>query len=372
MEGKNLHIVSFDVPFPADYGGAIDIFYRIKALHAIGVKIHLHCFEYGRGMQDELKKYVSSINYYKRKRNVADSLSRLPFIVKSRDSRHLIRNLLKDDYPILFEGLHTCFFLPDERLKSRLRIVRMHNIEHEYYLALGKQSSGWRKRFFNTEAKKLKRYESVLKHADHILAIKESDAKKLLVYSRPVHVLPASTAEIVFEEYSTTDPFCLYHGNLSVAENESAVHWLVNQVFIPLKACDQFVVAGKRPSKSIQDLCTQHHIKLIPNPSEEELSKLLHKARVHVLYTEQSTGVKLKLIHALNTSGHVVVNHKMIEGTDLVPFCNLALIVNDYRDLVSDRLERPLSEIEYDERIAFLRENYSTRENCKKILVLLG
>ena len=46
---KHLHIVSFDVPYPPDYGGAIDVYYKLKALHEEGIKIYLHCFEYGRG-----------------------------------------------------------------------------------------------------------------------------------------------------------------------------------------------------------------------------------------------------------------------------------------------------------------------------------
>ena len=48
MENKRLHIVAFDVPFPANYGGAIDVFYKLKALHQLGIRITLHCFEYGR------------------------------------------------------------------------------------------------------------------------------------------------------------------------------------------------------------------------------------------------------------------------------------------------------------------------------------
>ena len=45
---KHLHIVSFDVPWPANYGGVIDVFYKVKALSAKGIRIHLHAFEYGR------------------------------------------------------------------------------------------------------------------------------------------------------------------------------------------------------------------------------------------------------------------------------------------------------------------------------------
>ena len=39
---KHLHIISFDVPFPADYGGVIDVFYKLKAFASEGVKIHLY------------------------------------------------------------------------------------------------------------------------------------------------------------------------------------------------------------------------------------------------------------------------------------------------------------------------------------------
>ena len=36
------------MPYPPNYGGVIDVFYKIKSLHAIGIKIILHCFKYGK------------------------------------------------------------------------------------------------------------------------------------------------------------------------------------------------------------------------------------------------------------------------------------------------------------------------------------
>ena len=32
MNLKNINIVSFDIPYPPNYGGIIDVFYKIKAL----------------------------------------------------------------------------------------------------------------------------------------------------------------------------------------------------------------------------------------------------------------------------------------------------------------------------------------------------
>ena len=62
----------------------------------------------------------------------------MPFVVVTRSSEKLMENLLRDKHPILFEGLHCCFHLNDPRLNERTKIVRMHNIEHDYYFNLEK------------------------------------------------------------------------------------------------------------------------------------------------------------------------------------------------------------------------------------------
>jgi hypothetical protein len=35
MNVQRLHIISFNVPYPTDYGRVIDVFYRLKALHSV-------------------------------------------------------------------------------------------------------------------------------------------------------------------------------------------------------------------------------------------------------------------------------------------------------------------------------------------------
>ena len=131
-----LHIISFEIPYPPDYGGVVDVFYKIKALSVLGVKIHLHCFQYGRKEQPVLEKYCFKVYYYPRKTTKLKFFSRLPYIVASRESEELMSNLLKDKHPILMEGLHSTLYIKDERLKGRKIIVRSHNIEHNYYWQL--------------------------------------------------------------------------------------------------------------------------------------------------------------------------------------------------------------------------------------------
>ncbi|MCC8094833.1 MAG: glycosyltransferase family 1 protein, partial [Tannerellaceae bacterium] len=64
---RYLNIIALNIPWPPNYGGIIDIYYKIKALHALGIKIILHCFEYERGASPELDSLCDQVYYYKRR-----------------------------------------------------------------------------------------------------------------------------------------------------------------------------------------------------------------------------------------------------------------------------------------------------------------
>jgi len=150
---KTIHIISFDIPFPADYGGVIDVFFKIKTLRSLGLNIILHCYEYGRKRQEELEKYCQKVYYYERHISKTNLFKTKPYIVASRNSKELLDNLLKDNYPIIFEGLHSCFYLDEKQLKTRKKIVRTHNIEHEYYNNLASvERNIFKKYYFLNEA----------------------------------------------------------------------------------------------------------------------------------------------------------------------------------------------------------------------------
>ncbi|MDG1333330.1 MAG: hypothetical protein P8P74_13425 [Crocinitomicaceae bacterium] len=368
MSEKRLHIVSFDVPFPANYGGAIDVFYRIKALHEIGFEITLHCYEYGRGQAPELEQFAREVIYYSRKKSLLDWLSGKPFIVQTRRSKKLLNNLLKDDAPILFEGLHTTYFLNHPKLTDRKKLVRTHNIEHDYYFMLAEQSSGWKKRYYSTEAKKLKRYESNLKFADAILAIKQTDLDHFSHYSTEIHLLPPSfdQKELILHP---TKPYLLFHGNLSVSENVEAVKWICKEIFDTLEA--RFIVAGKDPDPAIVELSKKGIFELKSNPDEAEMNDLVSNARVHLLYTNQSTGIKLKLINSLQTPGHVLVNPTMVEGTGLDRYCTVCLHHYEWKHEITKALDRELNQERFEIRKKLLSTKLSVIENCRIIEKIL-
>lgn len=368
MSDKKLHIVSFDVPYPANYGGAIDVFYRLKALQEIGFDITLHCYEYGRGQSLELEQFANTVVYYPRKKSIFDWFSRKPFIVQTRRSTKLLKNLLKDDAPILFEGLHTTFFLDHLALKDRKKLVRTHNIEHDYYFMLAEQTSGWRKWYYASEAKKLKRYESNLKFANILLPIKQADVDHFSQYSTKIHLLQPCFEQKPIEA-RPTEPYLLFHGNLSVSENIEAVKWICKEIFDTLEA--PFIVAGKDPAPSILELSEKEIFVLKPNPDDHEMNELTSKARIHILFTNQATGIKLKLINSLQTSGHVLVNPTMVEGTILERYCTVSRHHYEWKHEITKALNNELNTERFERRKKLFAEKLNVVENCRIIEKLL-
>ncbi len=371
MKQKQLHIISFDVPYPANYGGVIDIFFKIKALHNKGVKIHLHCFEYGRAEARILESYCEKVYYYKRKMSKTYLLDKLPFVVVTRSSEKMIQTILRDDYPILFEGLHCCFHLNDVRLKDRIKIVRTHNIEHDYYQNLAKvEKSVFKKIYFGLEAKKLKRFEKNLILANYILAISNADTLEFSKrYKNVLHV----TAFHPYEEVKIEEGignFCLYHGNLEVGENNEAALFLVNEVFSKIKI--SLIIAGRKPSDELRNAVSQYkNIELKANISTAEIDELIKEAQINILPTFQATGIKLKLLAALFNGRHCIVNSPMVEKTGIESLCTIKNSSEEMIAAVNALFTTPFKSTTIKERERILLDSFSNEKNIKKLYTLI-
>jgi CO dehydrogenase/acetyl-CoA synthase epsilon subunit len=372
LENQHLHIISFDVPYPANYGGVIDVYYKIRALHSQGIRIHLHCFEYGRAEARNLESLCEKVYYYKRKMSKKYLLNTLPFVVVTRYSPKLLENLQRDSHPILFEGLHSCYHLDSPSLKDRLRIVRMHNIEHDYYLNLEKvEKSIFRKFYFGMEAKKLQRFEKVLSGASAIAAISEGDCQSLRTRYNNVHHITAFHPNEKVNVLEGRSDYCLYHGNLEVGENNEAALFLVKNVFSKLNI--PLVIAGKKPSQELTETVKLHsNISIRANINTKEIDALIRNAQINVLPTFQATGIKLKLLAALFSGRHCIVNTPMIVNTGLESLCSVRDSAEDMMEEVQKLFERSFDRAEILKREAILSQEFSNEKNVEKLIALLA
>lgn len=368
---KHLHIVSFDIPFPPNYGGAIDVYYRVRYLHNYGVKVHLHCYEYKRNHlhSQELEDICYSVDYYNRQDNVFKMISTLPYIANTRYSERLVNNLLKDDYPILIEGLHSSMLLRDKRLRGRKIYVRMHNIEHEYYDRLSQVEKNWIKRIYlKLEVPRLKRFEQVLYNASGVFAITAKDKAYLdeKGYNNVV-LLPSSLQYEGVNSIEGQGTYALFHGQLSVAENYDAVAYLVENVFS--KTSITLKVAGLNPPKHLVRLIENYeNVELIANPSHEQMQHLIQNAHVNVLITHQSTGLKLKLLNSLFNGRFCLVNSSMVEGTNLANMCVVADSADDLKENLSELFSRTFTTQDINDRATLLMQQYDNRLICNTLV----
>lgn len=364
-----LHIVSFSIPYPANYGGVIDVFHKIRLLHQAGIQVHLHCFQYDRNPADILNQYCASVHYYPRKGGLKALFSSNPYIVESRVSEALIANLEKDNLPVLFEGLHCLGNIPKN---ERRLFYRESNIEHDYYRALAKADrSIWKGIYYRSEAKKLETYESRIALCSNILAVNETDARyftEKFPLSKTSYI-PSFHANDEVNILEGKGKYVLLHGNWLVEENQVYLLYflknIASSIHAPIKIAGRFI-----PTNIQQQFAHLQNIQWISNPDEPTMRALLQQAQVHFLYTNQATGLKLKLLNVLHVGRHVVVNSKMLAGTNLQVAC-----------LVADSIEEQIVQINTAMQIEFTTKdsekrseqlsNFNNQSNLQKLIKLL-
>ena len=364
---KHLHIISFTVPYPADYGGVIDLFYKLPALQAQGVQIHLHCFDYGRGEQPELEKYCFSVNYYERYQGHKAVSNTIPYIVSSRKNEQLLQTLLKDDHPVLMEGVHCTWLLMDPRFTNRKCFVRLHNVEYQYYKEIAHHSSApLKKLYYWLESRLLKAYEKMIAVKAGFWAVTEKDAA---VYRnelgcKHIQYLPLYLPDWNVRCLEGMGAYCLYHGDLGVDANEKAAIWLLEKIFSRLQG--PFVIAGKNPSEKLSKLVHEtEHACLVANPTENEMQDMIAKAQINILPSYTTTGIKIKLLNALFNGRHCVVNEATIAGSGLAAACHTGTSANAFREIIAQLYHQPFSTEEIELRKRLLNSMFNNEANAK-------
>tara|TARA_B110000003_G_scaffold200168_2_gene198771 strand:+ start:9877 stop:10998 length:1122 start_codon:yes stop_codon:yes gene_type:complete len=368
---KSIHLVSFDVPLPANYGGVIDVFYKIKAMHALNIHIILHVFQNGKSKRPELLELCESVHYYRRNSFFSSMVStEFPFIVKSRGNEMLLNNLNKDSNPILFDGLHTTYILNLHNFGCRKIFLRAHNIEHLFYKGLARSESNILKRFFyNKEAEKLKKYEKILTKIQGVFSISKIEQEYFKKkYGDKCIYIPAFHDT---EKHTSNRPrgkFILYHGNLKVSENVKASLFLID---IYKQSDYELVIASSyKDSKVIKEISKHSNIYFNALVEENDLIILFDKAHINVLPTFQNTGIKLKLLNTLYQGKFIIANNFMIDQTGLESLCERATTKTDFLNKTEELFKKDFKNSFVKERKKIL-QNFNPENSARKIIDII-
>ena len=365
---KKIHLISFDNPYPPNYGGVIDVYYKIKAFYELGVEITLHVFKDGLVREsDQLNKYCKKVYYYQRNNKVLSLFSTLPFRVKSRESKLLTKRLKESEAAIIFEGLHSSSSIVKEDLKSVY--VRAHNVEHDYFLGLSKSENNFFKKiFFRIESIKLKKYERRFEKLSGIFSIAPKEQLYFSSNYNNAFYIPAFHEDSfsVFEEPS--DKFVLWHGDLRVSDNVKSVLFLIE---VYKESNFKFKIASSTYNKEIsQAIGKIDNIEFVELLNDNELLNLLYKAHVNALFTFQATGIKLKLLNALYKGRFILGNSLLTKDTGLSSVCNIADSKKEFLMQTKKLFSKPFDKQEILNRKIVL-ESFSPKKSAQKMLDII-
>jgi hypothetical protein len=369
-----LHIVCLDAPSPPDYGGAIDMFYKIKSLAALGVKVTLHYFNYKENRNTKgLEEYCYKIIAYKRKTGIGGITFNKPYIVASRINEQLIDNLNDDSHPILLEGYHCTGILPFINRQDKEIIIRVHNDEAVYYNLLALSERNWiKKAYYKTESILLQNYQRTLSNFYTYACISELDKERLeRKYAYPsIQYIPCFVPWQKVEALEGIGAYALYHGNLAVAENKEAAKWVIQNVFSKINF--PLIIAGKNASKEILALVKRYsNISVIDSPSTSKMYDLVRNAHLHVLPSKNQTGVKLKLINACFNGRFCITNKSGVLGSGLERACYIAETADEYINLINALEKVPFTQKELSLRQELLHI-YNNEINARKFIKMLN
>ncbi len=370
MLEKRLHIVCLDTPYPVNCKRSFIMFNEIRALHEAGVKTTLHCFEYSRPKQDYLDSFCEEVIYYPKQKGHKGFSFSLPYIVSSRSDEQLVKNLEADDHPVYVHGVHSTFFLTRLDTSNRKILVRLHCAEHSFYNKLANiDTSLINKIYYQNESRLLKCYEKELSAKAVFATLNEETTysyREQLCYENVISI-PAIVPWNKIESREGKGNFCLYHGNLSMPENEKSAIWLLENVFNKIDI--PFVIAGKCPSSLLEKLSLlKANTCLVANPSEMEMQDLISRAQINVLPSFNPESCNIKLLNALFCGRHCVVNETMANDMLLRPLLHIDDSPESFRSTILKLMNVSFEAYDIKDRGRLLSKHYNNDENVSRIM----
>ncbi|KFF09226.1 hypothetical protein [Chryseobacterium luteum] len=357
---KELHLISFNYPYPPSYGGIIDVYYKIKALSDIGIKIHLHCFvdSIPETVDHEIKSITANIFFYKKKKNPFYYFSAVPFAAAIRTSDVLFENLMSIEAPILFEGLQTTEIIRRLKNKDYKLYLRFHNNEAEYYKGLSSSEKNiFKKIIYRIESVKFAGYQKkLLKEFESVFCLSEKELNDVNSYSKNARLIHIFHGNESVKHLNGKGDYFLFHGDLSISDNKKALEETIS-MFKTLPS-HRLVVASDRAGDDLKKKINNiRNISLVPIETDKNLRQLFENAHANILLSYQNSGTKVKLFNALYNSRFVIINENITDDSALTGLCRLGFTSDEIRQRIIETAAEDYNENEIRSKV--LEENYS-------------
>lgn len=363
---KSLHIVCFDNPYPPNYGGIIDVYFKIKALHQLGYQVYLHCYVKEVPQEfDALKAITHEVYFYQIALNPLYFFNSIPFSVRCRADKQLIYNIQKVNAPIFFEGLKTVYALHTGALKTSKAFLRLQNIEEHYFEGIANQEKSWIKKIlYNIESIKYTSFKSVFKKCHTVFTLSTFENDIVKSWGVPTMFVPVFHGNELVVPLKGFGSYALYHGDLNTSDNRKAVLFLI-EVFKQLPQYKLVIAAGKKESFVTRQIGNQNNISFVRLEDFNHLKTLFREAHICISWSFQKAGTKLKLINSIFNSRHCLINDNVIDDTIVEDLCVKVHETEELLKTIPELFSKPYDD--YERRRNVLEEYMSDLKNAEVI-----
>jgi glycosyltransferase involved in cell wall biosynthesis len=338
-----------ELPYPANSGGRIYTWERLKQLKKYDNKIFLFSIKDKDEFVNyaELRKVCFNINMYNRPNKYINGLTNLfkPYSVISRYDKNMhndIRNLIKKNEIDLI-----IIDIPEMLLNCPVnnnipKVLTQHNIEYKVFQNIAKNSKNIIKKvIFKFEYIKMKKFENKIYSSnflDGYTFISQNDMAEFKTsYPNNNCICIPQGYEIKKGNNKLSETnimntqkqkVIVFTGKMDYEPNAQAVKWFCNDIFPIIKESIRnikFYIVGKNPKKEVLNLATQD---IIVTGEVKDTKEYIQMADLFVIPLLSGGGVKIKLFEALGNGKVVVTTDKGVEGTKFLNNIHLFIANN--------------------------------------------
>ena len=124
---------------------------------------------------------------------------------------------------------------------------------------------------------------------------------------------------------------------------------------------------GDIPENTLKTLGNNPNITLVRNPSQTDMNQLMRDAHIQIVWSFQSSGVKLKTLNALFTAQHIVANRHALAGLNIALPCHRAETQEALAELLKTLMKQPFKEAELEVRRTMLGQYFDNIANAEKL-----
>lgn len=370
MQDKPIHIISFDNPYPPVYGGAIDVFYKLRALHGVGYKIYLHCYT-DKPVEDfsELGRFVEQVYFYERKKKGHKLFALSPFSVASRYNEALVENLRTIDAPLLFEGLQSTYLLQKHTFGARKKYLRLMNLESNYFGGLRRSENNPAKKIIlGIESLKYALYQKMIGQFDAVFTLSLFETDYVGKFYRNAHYVPVFHGNDTVAHLAGFGKYAFYHGDLRMADNRRAAQFLI-RVFKQIPDYP-LVIASNRGKRMVKrEIGDSANISHTTIRNQQHLDQMMAEAHISVMLSFQQSGTKLKSVNSLYKSRHCIINANMVDDENIRALCTMAETEEAFIAAIRKLKNEPYSD--FEKRRQVLGEVMDDEQNARKIAAVI-